>query len=174
VFQFDSQDLPAGPGQLLGLCARSPFFRRTRPSAPVRTRSARWTNFATWSRRYTGPASKSFSTWCSTTPLKATIGGPTLSFRGSGQRIYYILEQDRSRYAQLHPGAGTRSTANNPHCPPHDRGQSPLLGRGDARGRFPVRLGIDPHAGSLGPRAGEPARCCGDIESGPVRLQERR
>ena len=75
VFQFDAQDCPAGTGQLLGLCSRSRSSRRTRPTARARTRSARWTNFATWSRRCTAPASRSFSTSCSTTPRKATTPG---------------------------------------------------------------------------------------------------
>ena len=35
--------------------------------------------------------------------------GPTLSFRGLDNKTYYILEQDRSRYAN-YTGTGTRST----------------------------------------------------------------
>jgi isoamylase len=39
--------------------------------------------------------------------------GPTLSFRGLDNRIYYILEQDRSRYAN-YTGCGNTLNANHP------------------------------------------------------------
>lgn len=39
--------------------------------------------------------------------------GPTLSFRGLDNNIYYILEQDRSRYAN-YSGTGNTLNANNP------------------------------------------------------------
>jgi glycogen operon protein len=39
--------------------------------------------------------------------------GPTLSFRGLDNGIYYILEQDRSRYAN-YSGTGNTLNANNP------------------------------------------------------------
>ena len=39
--------------------------------------------------------------------------GPTLSFRGLDNGIYYILEQDRSRYAN-YTGCGNTLNANNP------------------------------------------------------------
>ena len=55
VFQFDAQDLPAGRGQLLGIRSRSRSSRRIRRTARGGTRSARWTNSATWSRRCTAP-----------------------------------------------------------------------------------------------------------------------
>jgi glycogen operon protein len=38
--------------------------------------------------------------------------GPTLSFRGLENRTYYILEQDRSRYANY---SGTGNTLNGNH-----------------------------------------------------------
>ena len=74
VFQFDPQDAPPG-WSTTGAMRRSRSLRRTRPTVRGKTRSARWMSFATWSRRCTGPASKSFSTWCSITPPKATTTG---------------------------------------------------------------------------------------------------
>ena len=62
----------------------SPTSCRSAVSTPrwrdCRRSSARWTNFATWSRRCTGPASKSFSTSCSTTPQKVTSAGRRSAF----------------------------------------------------------------------------------------------
>ena len=47
--------------------------------------------------------------------------GPTLSFRGLDNSTYYILEQDRSRYAN-YSGTGNTLNANHPDRPPDDRG----------------------------------------------------
>ena len=71
--------------------------------------------------------------------------GPTLCFRGLDNAAYYILEQDRSRYANY---TGTRQHAQRqpPDRPPDDRGQPSLLGGGDARGRLPLRSRVDPVA----------------------------
>jgi len=82
--------------------------------------------------------------------------GPTLCFRGLGNDIYYILRTRPVALCQLHR-MREHAQRQQPHCPPHDRGQPSLLGRRDACGRFPVRPGIDPHTGCLGPRAGESA-----------------
>ena len=47
VFQFDAQDAPQDTSTT-GAMRRSRSLRRTRPTARARTRSVRWTNFATW------------------------------------------------------------------------------------------------------------------------------
>ena len=57
VFEFDAQDCPPG-GSTTGATSRSRSSRRTRPTARGRTRSARSTSSATWSRRCTAPASR--------------------------------------------------------------------------------------------------------------------
>ena len=90
--------------------------------------------------------------------------GPTLCFRGVDNTTYYILEDDRSRYAN-YTGTGNTLNANHPDRPPDDRGQPPLLGGGDARGRLPVRSRVDPGARRVGPAAAEPA--------GPVGHRDR-
>ena len=71
------------------------------------------TSSATWSRRCTAPASKSSSTSSSTTPRKAAHDGPTLCYRGLANDVYYILEKDRSRYAD-YTGCGNTLNANQP------------------------------------------------------------
>ena len=45
--------------------------------------------------------------------------GPTLSFRGLDNTTYYILEQDRSRYAN-YSGTGNTLNAQSSDCPPDD------------------------------------------------------
>ena len=113
VFQFDAQDCPPGKINYWGYAPVSFFAPHPGLQLARRIRSAPWTNFATWSRRCTGPASRSFSTSCSTTRRKATTRGPTLSFRGLDNKTYYILEQDRSRYAN-YTGTGNTLNANHP------------------------------------------------------------
>ena len=71
--------------------------------------------------------------------------GPTLSFRGLDNLTYYILEQDRSRYAN-YSGTGNTLNAQSSDCPPDDPRQPPLLGQRDACGRLSIRSGVDPCA----------------------------
>ena len=94
--------------------------------------------------------------------------GPTLCFRGldnsdllhprGGPLAVRELHRQR-QHAQRQP----------PDRPPDDRGQPALLGRGDARGRLPLRPRVDPRArlvaasraesaGALGHRVGPGAR----------------
>ena len=142
VFQFDAQDCPPGRVNYWGYAPVSFFAPASRRTARARTRSARSTNFATWSRPCIAPVSKSFSTWSSTTPPREATTGPTLCFRGWENPTYYILEQDRARYANY---SGTRQHAQRESSDrsPLDRGQPPLLGRADARGRLSLRPGVD-------------------------------
>ena len=59
-------------------------------------------------------------------------------------------KQDRARYAELQR-LRQHAQRQPPDRPPDDRGQPALLGAGDARGRLPVRPGVDPGARRLGP-----------------------
>src|SRR5882724_8777512 len=72
----------------------------------------------------------------------------------------------------LHPGARPRALRRlhrlwkhaqrqRPHRPPADRRQSPVLGRGDARGRLPLRSRVDPHARRVGRADAESTRPLG-------------
>ena len=92
--------------------------------------------------------------------------GPTLCFRGLDNEAYYILEPDRARYAN-YTGCGNTLNANHPDRPPDDRGQPPLLGRGDARGWLPLRPRLDPRARRPGHVLPNPP-VLWDIESDPV------
>ncbi len=71
--------------------------------------------------------------------------GPTLCFRGLDNGAYYILEHDRVALRRLHR-LRQHAQRQPPDRPPHDRGQPPLLGGDDARGRLPVRSRVDPVA----------------------------
>ena len=93
--------------------------------------------------------------------------GPTLCFRGLDNPTYYILEQDRSRYAN-YSGTGNTLNANHPIVRRHDPGQPPLLGRGDARGWLPLRPRFHPRARSRRARSLPNPPVLWDIESDPV------
>jgi len=69
VFQFDVQDSPAGRVNS-GVTRRCPSSRPITPTVRGGIRSVPSTSSGTWSRRSTGPASKSFSTSCSITPRR--------------------------------------------------------------------------------------------------------
>jgi isoamylase len=58
IFQFDPFDAPAWPNQLLGLQPDVLLRTLTCNTASAAIRWARWTSFAPWSRRCTGPASR--------------------------------------------------------------------------------------------------------------------
>ena len=87
------------------------------------------------------PASRSFSTWCSTTPPRATRAGPLLSLRGIDNSVYYRLMPGQTRiyenltrlrqHRQLRASAGARADHRLPE----------VLGRGDARRRLSLRSG---------------------------------
>ena len=51
--------------------------------------------------------------WFSITPRKAAHDGPTLCYRGLANDFYYILEKDKSRYAD-YTGCGNTLNANQP------------------------------------------------------------
>ena len=70
--------------------------------------------------------------------------GPTLSLRGLDNSTYYILDQDRARYAN-YSGTGNTLNANHPIVR-RMIVEPPLLGRGDACRRLPLRSGGDPRA----------------------------
>ena len=137
--------LSARKGQLLGLRSRSRSSRPIRRIALVKTRSVHSTSFATWSRRCTGPASKSFSDVVFNHTAEGAQSGPTLSFKGprqqrllrSGARPISLRQLRRHReYAQC----------KSSHRAPHDCGQSAVLGRGNAHRRISLRSRVHPRA----------------------------
>ena len=64
--------------------------------------------------------------------------------RAGQTRAYYILEQ--AAHATPTTPAPATPQRQPPDRPPDDRGQPAVLGRGDARGRLPVRSRVDPGA----------------------------
>jgi isoamylase len=68
---------------------------------------------------------------------EAGRGGPTLCLRGVDNARYYRLAQDDPRQYVDYTGCGNTMNMRDP-----DDGFPPLLGRGDARGRLPLRLGF--------------------------------
>ena len=142
VFQFDAQDCPSGLLNYWGYAPVS-FF------APHRAYSSRQDLF--------GPVDefrdmvKALHRAGIEVILDVVFNhtaegghdGPTLSFRGVDNSTYYLLEEDRSRYAN-YSGTGKHAERQPSHRPAHDSRQSPLLGCGDARGRIPIRSCFNP------------------------------
>ena len=119
VFEFDDSRRVAEPGrradsQLLGLQHRRRSSARTPATASSRRRVAASTSSAISSRRCTGPASKSFSTSCSTTPTKATSSARRYSFRGIDNRTFYLLDPDNPADVLNYSGGGNTFNANHP------------------------------------------------------------
>ena len=124
--------VPARPpgGQLLGLHAAE-LLRAPRQYAGGRHARGRDRRDAR-----DGPgaarrrASRSSSTWSTTTPSRATRSGPTYSFRGIDNSTYYLL---RRGPRPLPERLGHRQRpAHREHRRPQDgRGQHAVLGRGE-------------------------------------------
>ena len=158
--------LPAGKNQLLGLCAGLVLSRliqayssRQDPLGPV-------DEFRDMVKALHRAGIEIILDVVFNHTAEGDQRGPTLSFRGLDNNTYYILEQDRSALCQLHRH-GKHAQRQPSDRSSHDRGQSPLLGRGDARGRIPVRSRVDPRAGRVGRGDGEPSGAVG-YRNGPV------
>ena len=86
--------------------------------------------------------------------------GPTLCFRGIDNPTYYILEQGGARYAD-YSGCGNTVNANHPVVRRMIVDSLRYWVDRDARGRVPVRPGVDPVARLDRPADAEPAGRCG-------------
>ena len=86
--------------------------------------------------------------------------GPTLCFRGLDNPTYYILEKDRSRYAN-YTGCGNTLNANHPIVRRMIVDSLRYWVERDARGRLPLRPRVDPGARRVGPRRCRTRRSCG-------------
>src|SRR5215471_6718486 len=95
-----------------GVTRRSPSLRRTRRTARARTRLARWTSFATWKALHRAGIEVILDVVFNHT-AEGNHDGPTLSLRGLDNSTYYILDQDRARYAN-YSGTGNTLNANQP------------------------------------------------------------
>ncbi len=77
----------------LGFFCPDPRYRRLRPQRP----DAQWPkSSARWWPRCTSTASRSSSTWSTTTRPRAARQGPTLSMRGLDNAAWYRLAGDDS------------------------------------------------------------------------------
>jgi isoamylase len=112
VFQFDAQDAPAGRINYWGYAPVS-FF------APHRAYSSRQdplgpvTEFRDMVKALHQAGIEIILDVVFNHTAEGDDRGPTLSFRGLDNDTYYILEQDRSRYAN-YSGTGNTLNANNP------------------------------------------------------------
>ena len=96
IFEFDEFGDPVptadrrAAAQLLGLQHRRFFAPQSRYAATGRF-GMQVDEFKTWSRSCTRPASRSSSTWSSTTPREGNDNGPTICFRGLDNSMYYMM-----------------------------------------------------------------------------------
>ncbi len=128
-FEFDEYDCPLRqPDRPASGCATPGATTRSPSSRPhgsycVSTRAGRpaSASSARWSRPSTRPASRSSSTSSSTTPARGTSAGPTISFRGLDNSIYYMLDPTTAvlhelhrlrQHAQLQPPGRPRSSSS--------------------------------------------------------------
>ncbi len=86
--------------------------------------------------------------------------GPTLCFRGLDNPTYYLLEEDRSRYANF-TGTGNTLNANHPIVRRGIVDSPPLLGERDACGWLSLRPCIHPGARFVWRRHAESSRALG-------------
>ena len=158
---------PPGQDRTTGATRRSRSSPRTRHTARGATRSARSTSFATWSRRCTAPASRSFSTSSSTTRPKATHTARRSAFAASTIRPTTSSTADAVALRQLHR-LRQHAQRQSPDRAADDHRQPALLGARDARRRLPLRPGVDPRRAT---QSGQPLPnppVLWDIESDPV------
>ncbi len=112
VFQFDSQDCPPGRVNYWGYAPVSffsphqAFSSRQDPLGPV-------DEFRDMVKALHRAGIEVILDVVYNHTAEGDHQGPTLSFRGLDNGIYYILEQDRSRYAN-YTGCGNTLNANNP------------------------------------------------------------
>jgi glycogen operon protein len=111
VFQFDGQDAPPGKGNYWGYAPVS-FFAphqeyssRTDPLGPVN-------EFRDMVKALHRAGIEVILDVVFNHTAEGSHDGPTLSFRGFDNTTYYILEQDRSSYANY---SGTGNTLNTNH-----------------------------------------------------------
>ncbi|MBP1599554.1 MAG: glycogen debranching protein, partial [Acidobacteria bacterium] len=112
VFQFDSQDCPPGRINYWGYAPVSffsphqAFSSRRDPLGPVE-------EFRDMVKALHRAGIEVILDVVFNHTAEGDHRGPTLCFRGLDNSIYYILEQDRSRYAN-YTGCGNTLNANNP------------------------------------------------------------
>ena len=124
VFQFDAQDCPSGRVNYWGYAPIS-FFAPHQAFASRQDPLAPLNEFRCMVKALHRAGIEVILDVVFNPTAEGNERGPTLCFRGLANDLYYILEPDRSRYANY---TGTQHPQRQQfHCPPDDRGRSPLL-----------------------------------------------
>ena len=112
VFQFDAQDCPVG---LVNYCGYAPvsFFAPHQAYSSCRDRIGPIEEFRDMVKALHRAGIEVILDVVFNHTAEGDHNGPTLSFRGLDNTAYYILESDRSRYAN-YSGTGNTLNANHP------------------------------------------------------------
>ena len=113
VFQFDEQDAPRGPRQLLGVLAGLVLCAASGATAPARILWAALDEFRDMVKALHRAGIEVILDVVFNHTAEGNHAGPTLCFRGLDNTAYYMLEDDRSRYAN-YTGTGNTLNANQP------------------------------------------------------------
>jgi len=112
VFQFDAQDCPPGLVNYWGY-APIGFFSPHQAYGSQRHRTTLVDEFRDMVKALHSAGIEVILDVVFNHTAEGNHAGPTLSFRGVDNSTYYILEQDRSRYAN-YTGTGNTLNANHP------------------------------------------------------------
>ncbi len=112
VFQFDSQDAPAGRVNYWGYQPIS-FFAPHHAYSSRREPLGALDEFRDMVKAFHRAGIEVFLDVVYNHTTEGGPGGPTLCYRGLANEFYYILEKDRSRYAD-YTGCGNTLNANQP------------------------------------------------------------
>jgi glycogen operon protein len=112
VFQFDAQDCPPGRVNYWGYAPVS-FFAPHQAYSSRRDPLGPVDEFRDMVKALHRAGIEVLLDVVFNHTAEGDHNGPTLNFRGLDNRTYYILEQDRSRYAN-YSGTGNTLNANNP------------------------------------------------------------
>jgi len=112
VFQFDAQDCPLGKTNYWGYAPVS-FFAPHQAYSTRQDRCGPMDEFRDMVKALHRAGIEVILDVVFNHTTESDHSGPTLSFRGLDNGTYYILEQDRSRYAD-YTGTGNTLNANHP------------------------------------------------------------
>jgi isoamylase len=112
VFQFDAQDCPPGKTNYWGYAPVS-FFAPHQDYSSQRGPLAALDEFRDMVKALHRAGLEVILDVVFNHTAEGGLTGPTLSFRGLANDVYYILEQDKSRYAD-YTGCGNTLNANQP------------------------------------------------------------
>ena len=159
VFQFDAQDCPPGKTNYWGYAPVS-FFAPHQAYSSQKDALAILDEFRDMVKALHRAGLEVILDVVFNHTTEGGQTGRRLCYRGLANDVYYILEKDKSRYAD-YTGCRQHAECQSTDRAPADPGQPALLGVADACGRIPIRSRVDPVARRGGPPAAEPARSLG-------------